>query len=72
MMCADQLDQLPHVTFAVSSFFISSCVLVEFHGDQMGFCNTGSEVPVSMVIFVTGLVPMEVKILCILRCILLQ
>ena len=62
MMGADQLDWLLHITFAIRNFFISSLTHLKcFIAIEYGFCDTGSEFPVSIVISVRGVVPMEVS-----------
>ena len=60
MMGADQLDQLPYIIFAGRSLSISFLTHWQhFIKNRYGFCDTGSEVPVSIVISVTGVIPME-------------
>ena len=62
MMGADQLDWLPCITFAIrSSFILSLTHWLFFIAIGYGFCDTGSEVPVSIVISVRGVVPIEVS-----------
>ena len=59
---ADQLDLLLHITFAVRSYSILSFThLLFFMAIRYGFWDTGSEVPMSMVISVSGVVPMYVS-----------
>ena len=62
MMGADQLDQLPYITFPVRSLLISSLThLQSYIATGYGFCGTGSETLVSIVILVSGVVPMVVS-----------
>ena len=62
MMAADQLDLLPHITFAVRSLLISSLThLWCFIAIGYGFCETGLEFLVSIIILVSGVVPMVVS-----------
>ena len=62
MIGADQLDLLLQMTFAESSFSISSFThWWLFITIGYGFCDTGSESPVSMVISVSGVVPIDVS-----------
>ena len=58
MMGADELDQCLPMTFANRSLFISS--LTDWFAIRYGFCNTGSEAPVSIVISVRGVAAMDV------------
>ena len=61
MMGANQLDQLPHITFAIRSLFNYILdPLVMLHHYQDCFCDTSSEFPVSVVISVRGVVLIEV------------
>ena len=59
---ADQLDLLLQMTFAVSNFSISSLTHWYFFiAIWYGFCDTGSELPVLMVISINGVVLMDVS-----------
>ena len=61
-MGADQLDLLLWMTFTVSSFSISSFTHCQFFiSIGYGFCDTGSELPVAMVISVNDVVLMDVS-----------
>ena len=62
MMGAAQLDWLPYITFAIRSLLISSFTQLKcFIAMGYGFCETGSDVLVSIVILVSGVVPMVVS-----------
>ena len=62
IMGADQLDQLPHIILwqGASLFYPSPIGSVSWRLGRV-FCGTGSEVPVSIIISVRGVVPMEVS-----------
>ena len=71
IMGADQLDLLLQMTYAVSNFSIFTLYpLVVLHVIGYGFCDTCSESPMSMVISVNGVVPMDVSSLanCVSYC----
>ena len=62
MTGVDQLDGLPHITFAIRSLFVLSLTHLQcFNTIGYGFCYTGSEVPVSIVNSVRGVVPMVIS-----------
>ena len=62
MMGADQCDQLPCITFTIRSLFMTSLIHLQcFIAIGYGFCYTGSEVPISIVISVRGVVPVVVS-----------